>query len=538
MSPKILLVGIDGGSFRILKPGISSGNLETFKKLVEEGVSSTLTSTIPPVTIPAFSTLMTGKNPGKHGVFDFMSEDNGHTRLTNGTCINGPTLWRILSGAGRKCIVVNVPMTYPPEEINGIIVSGMMTPSGRNFTHPEGLAETLDNLTDGYPVRFDRQVKTTKKAKYIQAIHTMIEKRKKAIFYLLENWEWDVFVVLFRATDIISHGFWSNPREVLRVYEHIDKVIGKLVKRNPEAYVFIFSDHGFKSYSKYFHVNVFLKSLNLLKTRKRNKITPNPFLQQMGLQDIQGGIIYYLLTRLGITRRRLRTLLPYKMRKLLRRVTPSFLLRRIPRINLEVDIEESKAYFACTVSDASQSIAINASNQKEYDSIVRYIKQQLVNLVDPETGDEVVKQVFHKDEIYHGQFIDQAPDIVILLHEGYQASGEINSPHIIEPAAYERGTHEMEGVFIAKGQYIKSGTELNEIGIQDIAPTILHLLAVPIPEDVDGKIRHKIFQAGSPPTKRKPTFYNPEQKQRREHQFTKSEEEEIKERLRNLGYID
>ncbi|MFX1476090.1 MAG: alkaline phosphatase family protein, partial [Promethearchaeota archaeon] len=411
-APKVMLIGIDGGTFRIIRPAIKSKQLPTFKKFFEEGVVSTLTSTIPPVTIPAFPTLMTGKNPGKHGVFDFMVGGKGQEQLVDGTCIQGPTLWRILSDAGRKCIVLNVPLTYPPEEINGVIVTGMLTPSGRNFTHPKEYADILDELTDGYPLRLDRYVKTTNRTKYIQAIHTMIEKRRKTIHFLLEHVAWDVFAVLFRATDIISHSYWSNHREVLRVYEHIDSVIGELVTKNPDASVFVFSDHGFRSYSKLFNVNIFLKSLNLLKIRKRRKITANPFRQQMGLQDITGGIIYFLLTRTGFTRQNLRRLLPYRLRKLLRRVIPSFLFRRIPRINLEVDIEKSKSYFATTVSEASQSIAVNAANQQEYDSITRYLKQQLGKLTDPETGLRIVKHVFHRDEIYSGPFVDKAPDLV------------------------------------------------------------------------------------------------------------------------------
>ncbi len=528
------MIGLDGGTLRVIKSGLAAGKLPAFKKLIDEGVSGTLTSTIPPATIPAFPTLMTGKNPGKHGIFDFMRQEGDRIVLVDGTKIRGKTLWRILSDHGKRSIVVNIPLTYPPEEIDGVIVSGMMTPSGQDFTHPKELGKELDELVDGYPVKFLPLFEDLGPKKFVKALHSMIEKRHRAIDFLMENREWDLLAILFRATDIVSHHLWNSPNQVLRIYEHCDRVIGEIISKHPEAYVFIFSDHGFGPYVKSFHVNIFLKSLGLLTTRR----TEESWQPSATTGKTSQRRISTLLSKLGLYRSRIRTLLPHLLFRFLRRVLTGYFRKYVPATNIEVDLVESKAYFSKTVTAETQSIILNTSSQQEYDKLVKMIKHKLETIVDPESGVKVVKKVFHRSDLYEGPYVDRAPDIIMVLEQGYKGTTTLSGTHIIEKLPHTKGTHSIDGVFLARGPHLRRKIRVAHIHLQDLGPTLLHLIGLPIPEDVDGKVKKEIFLPESPPFIKEPKFYSPKLESRESRPLTKGEEDEVIERLRDLGYLD
>ncbi len=317
-SPRLFLIGLDGGTFRVITPAIQNGKLPSLKQLIETGASGVLTSTIPPATLPAFPTLMTGMNPGKHGIFDFMQPNGVQTKLVDGTKIRGQTLWRTLSDQGKRCIVINVPLTYPPEEINGIIVSGMMTPDGRSFTHPANIAKHLEKLTAGYPVRFDASIAKRDPKQFLNNLYKMIRKRRKTIQYFLEQEDWDLFVILFRATDIVQHHSWRDQNSVIGIYENIDKIIGDLLKQEPKSSFFIFSDHGFGPLFRSFHVNIYLRSLGLLSI-KTLEPSREAIKSQESSQPFYEKAIKRFLNRIRLTRAKGRDLLPSKITRIISR---------------------------------------------------------------------------------------------------------------------------------------------------------------------------------------------------------------------------
>ena len=125
---RVLVIGIDGGTFDLIQPWAEAGDLPNLSQLLAEGVHGPLESTLPPVTAPAWTTFATGKNPGKHGVFDFIRPTGGEFDMINATSIRAPTLWQILSEADRTVGVMNVPVTYPPSKVNGFVIGGMLSP--------------------------------------------------------------------------------------------------------------------------------------------------------------------------------------------------------------------------------------------------------------------------------------------------------------------------------------------------------------------------------------------------------------------------
>ena len=171
---KLLIVGIDGATFDLIHPWIQEGHLPNLGRLAENGVSSNLASTLPPVTSPAWPTFMTGCNPGKHGVFDFIQPSGSDFQLVNATRIKQPTLWQRLSDAGYRVGVLNVPVTYPPQPLNGFMVSGILSPKNDRISYPEDLFERHKGDLGDYRVAPNIQYKSGFEAEFIEDIYSLI----------------------------------------------------------------------------------------------------------------------------------------------------------------------------------------------------------------------------------------------------------------------------------------------------------------------------------------------------------------------------
>jgi len=149
---KVFCVGLDGATFDLIRPWVAAGELPHLEKIMQGGVWGELESVIPPISAPAWTSFMTGKNPGKHGIFGFTKQKRGsyEERFVNRQLIKSETLWKGLGDSGKKVIVVNVPITYPPEEVNGCLVSGMDAPSTKSpYAYPPELREKINRVTGG-----------------------------------------------------------------------------------------------------------------------------------------------------------------------------------------------------------------------------------------------------------------------------------------------------------------------------------------------------------------------------------------------------
>ena len=154
-SHRVALVGIDGGTFKILKPLMQSHSIPTITRMINKGYSATLKSTIPPATVPGWYSLATGLNPGKLGVCNFMVNTSNHKRrLVSSKDIQGRALWDYISKRGLKVAVVNFP-AYPPYPVNGYFVTGMLTPPGKGYTYPSDFKETIERQITNYYTDID-----------------------------------------------------------------------------------------------------------------------------------------------------------------------------------------------------------------------------------------------------------------------------------------------------------------------------------------------------------------------------------------------
>ncbi|MBC7224594.1 MAG: alkaline phosphatase family protein, partial [Anaerolineae bacterium] len=209
-APRVLVLGLDGGDWRVLEPLVAQGRMPNLGRLLERGVRGGLASTVPPVTAPAWASFLTGVNPGKHGVFAFQrSLDQDLDRgWVNGAAIRAPKLWHYLEGQGVRCAFVNVPMTYPPEPLPGYMVTGMLTPLGaEHFTYPPELSAELrarGYVTDLRIRKVEREVDTAEQqVALLRDLQDVARRRVEGVRWLWEREPADFLMVVFETPDRI-----------------------------------------------------------------------------------------------------------------------------------------------------------------------------------------------------------------------------------------------------------------------------------------------------------------------------------------------
>jgi len=530
---KVIVIALDGASFDVFSSLAEEGTLTNIRRLMKEGCFGVLRSTIPPISPAAFSSLITGKNPGKHGVFSFGHFKDGFFTPYTSTCIKGEALWDILSTIDKKSILLNVPLTFPPYEINGIMISGF--PAQRLFettSYPSDLISFLRSKIGDYHVDIQylkSDYEGIHEKKFLDEAYYVTQKRVEAMQFLMENYDWDFFMMVETSLDRIQHllfGYFDKEspyydeekREVLiKYYKKIDSILGKIVSLIDEnAILIVVSDHGFEPLYKYVGIN------NLL---VQGGFTKNVWKFQTSASKWMVKILKFLEGK-GIK--------TYKF------LSSNMILKVKNEISLRYDFASSKAYSA-----SGLSIFINKHfKDKTYESIKRRLTEFLYSVIDEENGERIVEKIYNKDEIYWGNHLNDAPDLTIVLKKGYEPKAFRNC--IIENLSQvnrkvKRGTHAgfsaQRGLFIISGRGVKKGS-LTEVNIVDIAPTIMYILGAPIPSDTDGRVLREIFEPDSKFAKEPITYEEVTVKKKEETlQLSKGREAIIEERLRKLGYI-
>ncbi|KPJ59648.1 MAG: hypothetical protein AMS15_06760, partial [Planctomycetes bacterium DG_23] len=290
-STKILLIGLDAATFELIKPWASQGLLPVFRDLMKRGTYGFLESTIPPQTPPAWTSALTGKNPGKHNIFDFLKTGRGSYDLTpvNSTDRKTSAIWNILSRAGYKVGVFNVPMTFPPEDVNGFMLCGFLAPSvDCVYTSPGHLKKELLQNVKGYKASCSLgPLISGNEEAFLQDLYLYTEKQEEAALYLYDRYRPDFFMVGLFALDTLQHYFWRHmdkghplhdPEKsrkfgdaILKYYQRLDKLIKRLLEMvDEETVVSIISDHGAGPLHKELRANKYLESLGLLLRSKAN----------------------------------------------------------------------------------------------------------------------------------------------------------------------------------------------------------------------------------------------------------------------------
>jgi predicted AlkP superfamily phosphohydrolase/phosphomutase len=500
---KIYVVGFDGASWRFIRPLIQRGEMPNFQRLVDEGVSGDLISTIPFQSAAAWVTFMTGKNSGKHGVYMFNDYDalsySYAGRTANSRYFSGQTIFDMVGQLGGTVAAVRVPMTYPAWPVNGIMVSGFPTPGDTpDSFYPRELQSELGNVAR--PDSPDFRLLTTDQQ--IQDLESHMDRSAAMVSQLLHH-QADLFMVVHRVPDPVHHFFIKfvdqrtpayDPQEaqrwgdvVNRFYRRMDTALGEMLEQLEDTdTVFVISDHGgAMTPPRQLNLNVWLARQGLLTVKKEAK----------SLKER----VYALNQRF----------LPARLRTYLRRRAPQVVrgeLRHLWRGLQEIDFGATQAYFFPMKNPPLAGIVINVRGRQpngivdpaEYEALRNRIMRDVMQIRDPRTGEQVVASVYKREDLYDGPYVERAPDIVIWCHDMYKEGPLAEGPLVGEVPFDELvqvpGAHDEKGILLGKGPGIARGKVIDGARLIDMTPTLLHAMELPIPADMDGKVLQDIFE--------------------------------------------
>lgn len=548
MTNKVLVLGLDGATFDLIKPWVEEGKLPTFKLLMEKGAYGELRSTVPPATCPAWPAFYTGKNPGKFGVYYFRNfKPNSYDTVFHSyRSVKAEALWDILSEYGLKSAVTNVPVTYPAKEINGIMVSGSAVDPNKSVYPVEFKAELAKDYVYSMP-----PVHSVGRDKYIELNFKSMQQQFELIDKFLAE-DYDFVCSVMRSTDFFAHRFWQAMEDndekygsvLYESYKKADDYLAELVKREG-VNIIIMSDHGNTSLQKTFFINDWLIKEGYLKLKKELSSSASS-LKKAGINKDS---VYRTLKKLRLDW--LTRLVPRNIKAKV--PIPDALAQNIDSANIDWSQTKVIAKYAGDLYvNKKSSKPEGIVSDEEASELLEEIEQKLKNLHDEERKIDVI---VHRNDIYEGNYKALAPDMVILMEKGsYRVASSVGNNKLFVSGASPNSTsnHTMEGIFFAYGPDIKSG-KINGAAIIDITPTVLSLLGLSVPGEMDGKVLEGIFDekfAQSPGEAEAKESSDIEQlreageqsqkedKKDNEEGFAEDEEAIVKERLESLGYFD
>ncbi len=558
---RVLIIGLDGASPHLVRRW--RDDLPHLRRLITEGTSGTLWSTIPPRSVPAWYCFATGMNPAKLGVFGFSQRRPGTYDYTfaNFSYCRAPAFWEWLSERGTRVAVLFVPGTFPPRPVNGLLVSGWPAPLNRGnlvYTHPPELSRQIDRYL-GKPFQFDSPVPIARdnEAEALPERVRILEEHGQVAEHLLRTRDWDVAVVVFTPIDRASHQFWkhmdpAHPQhdpeqariwgDALRdVYRAADVQMGKLLDLvGDEDWVFVVSDHGFGPTHRTFYLNEWLREHGYLVLHDETAVG------RVGWRTRLIGRLaapLFWLNEASPTFRRL--IDPFKKRALSNFLRDEYVRvkeKGLVRLNhLPVDWSRTRAYCPDESSlylnlrgrDPEGIVAPGA----EAKQLLEEIEAGLAEIRHPETGAPVKVQVYRKEEIYFGPFLDDAPEAIIVMDD-YRTDvmAEVGSGTLFDTRPVRSANHTPDGLFIARGPGIPAGTSL-DAALLDIAPTVLHLVGVPVPAEADGRVLLPLFSPDSDPARRSVVYDSVGGVLAAGEALTEEEQAQVEQQLRDLGYL-
>ena len=537
MTTRTVVIGLDGATFSILDALMQDGTMPFLQDFVASGVRAQLRSVIPALTPPAWTSLMTGRSPGRHGIFDFFRKESPHSphfRFLTSRDVGCETIWSLVNRYGLRATVLNFPLTFPPSPINGHVVPGGWMPwrQLRLGCHPVGLYDRLKGLPGFKPHELamdmaseEKAIEGCKQDEYEDwiALHMRREQQWFQVLCCLAGEEAvELTAILFDGVDKIQHLCWrfldpayghtvtSSWEQRVRAlcldyFRQLDGLLADIARlAGPQATVILASDHGFGPQLRTFFVNAWLEQRGYLAWADGRG-------PQASDKEVTG------------------------VSQLARHV---FLL----------DWERTKAYAAMPSANGIHIVRSSPDHphgvsDAEYEPFRDRLIEEIRRLKDHHSGEPVVSRVWKREEIFSGPNLELAPDLTLELQDGGLVS-ILASETPVTPRPLPSGTHRPEGIFIAKGPGLRQGACLPSLSILDMAPLILYSLGLPIPTDLEGHVptgalepaalQARPIQRVSPPA---PPVVLPFQRQAGPGLDAEGEAEILK-RLQALGYVE
>ena len=538
MALELLLIGWDGATFSLLDPLMRKGIMPNLEKALGRGVRSDLLSIIPPLTPPAWTSMVTGRSPGHHGVFDFFqkeSADSLHLRLALSSHVRAETLWTLANREGKRTTVLNFPVTFPPPQVQGTMISGGWL-TWRQFKlacHPQGLYDEIRDIKDldlkalvldmSHEEKAVEGCSSEEKLAFVEN-HTRRERHWfKILSYLMDRKPAEFVSILFDGTDKIQHLCWptlsawaEDAQEAqrgdpilaacLEYYGEIDRTLGWLMDRMEEdTHLLLVSDHGFGESRDIFFVNQWLRDNGLLYW-KEDQIPQATDERHLGMA-------------------------------------------RISRHAFEMDWDRTRAFAATPSSNGIHVLPLGNGDARDSSTegkkaLVEEIIAKLAEVRSPTTGRPMVDRVWKREEAFPGPHGSLAPDLTLSLWDGGLVS-ILASETAVRKRPDPVGVHRFEGIFVGVGPGFVEGRRAEAMSLLDVAPLATHLLGLPVPAAMEGHppqaalkpefrgiSREEVREEG-PPAERPP-----EQSGEEEGVLTEDDEKAIAESLRRLGYLE
>jgi len=549
---KVAVFGLDGITFDLLQPWLNEGRLPNLARLLAEGASGPLRSTIPPVSASAWPSFMTGTNPGQHSLIDFTypAPDGYDVRVSNGRTRAVPALYEFAGAAGLQVGVVSLPMTEPPQPVNGFMLCSFLTPSQESdYTYPPALKQELLDACGPYPMRMSEKGRGVDPGVFVRACKQLEIERAQSVLYLLRHKPWDLFIYVLETTDNLQHEIWhlvdpTHPLhdaemaarvlpDILDYYATVDRLLGEMLALVPaEALTVVLSDHGFGPFHKFFHINNWLADNGWLVFKRTAVSRAKRVAFKLGVTPINA---LKALTALRLS----------DVRKNVKRGRGGGMLRRAFLSFNDVDWARTKAF---SVGNFGQ-VYLNVKGQRpqgavepaEYEALRDAIIAAAQALRDPADGSQVVPVVYRREEVFHGISAARLPDLVLHTDRAKYVSfghADFGSNRVIEPSLGQTGHHHMNGVLGLRGPGVRAGARLEGARLVDPTPTILHYLGLPVPRYMDGRVLTEAFSDEF--NAAHPVVYSdidPGVGLGDDSVFSDAEEEQVLQKLRDLGYV-
>lgn len=522
---------------------LAAGELPNLARLCDAGARGVLRSTTHPLTPLAWTTMATGVNAGRHGIWDFSERDEtGYAlRLVNGSYSRAPAVWTRLSAAGRRVGVVNVPFTWPAPEVDGFAIAGMDASAREDgMTSPRDLINELQSrfgrllLDHSFPLddrgRLD-----------LDLVRRICEQKVEIVKWLNERFSPELLFVVFMAADHVHHLAWPDweqrgrESDVAEVYRILDRSLGQLLEGVGDGNVLVVSDHGGGSLDGVVNLNAWLEQHGYL-----------TYADRPGYGDNEMGRL--LGHRLFELRRKVPKNLRYSFKQRMPRLRERAYRLRAPTV---VDWSRTRAFSYGIFGN----VVLNVRGRErfgivepgaEYERLRDELVAGLCELQTPE-GERLVAAVHRREELFDGPELEKIPDLVVEFRDyAWLGKGNLTeqTPTIWDhvtirahPSQTYAGSHRSEGIFVLAGPAGRAGAEV-DAGIMDVAPTMLYLLGEPVPATLEGRLLSEALDPGLL-DERPPEFADVETiAVATPRGYEGASPVEVEERLRSLGYLE